>query len=310
MISMLLPAPLVGLLTALAVIAAVVFWGGLIMPLALIKLLVPWQPVQNLLRRLSIAFAFNWVSTIQIISRLLHAPDWDVDWRGELDPRKSYLLIGNHQSWADIPILFDLLHGRVPFLRFFVKRQLLYVPIVGAGCWAMDFPFMKRHSREEVATNPGLRNEDLAATRHACEIFKTSPVTVVNFAEGTRFTEAKRIARQSPFRRLLRPKSAGLSFTLNAMGEQFAGVIDVTLAYESTTKPLLWSWLCGEQDRLRVHVDLLPIPADMIHGNYESDPEYRARFQAWVNGIWSRKDARLDAMQSRPAMSAQRPAHG
>jgi 1-acyl-sn-glycerol-3-phosphate acyltransferase len=293
----------------MAVLAAVAFWGGLIMPLALIKFMVPVHAVQRACSRISVALALNWVSTIQLIGRLLHTPSWEVDWRGQLDPRQSYLLISNHQSWADILILFDLFHGRVPFLRFFLKQQLMYVPIVGLGCWAMDFPFMKRHPREAVAANPDLRNQDLVATRRACEIFKTAPATVVNFAEGTRFSEAKRLAKQSPYRHLLRPKSAGLSFTLNAMGEQFAGILDVTLAYQPTDKPLLWSWLCGEQDDLQIHVDLLPIPADMIHGDYEADEEFRTRFQSWINGLWSCKDARLEAMQSRPPVGAQRPAH-
>jgi 1-acyl-sn-glycerol-3-phosphate acyltransferase len=309
-ISILLPAPVVGLLTAILVLAAVAFWGGLINLLGLLKLLLPWQPAQNVLRRVAVGFAENWAATIQLISRLLHAPEWDVDWRGQLDPRKSYLLVSNHQSWADILILVDLFYGRVPFPRFFLKRELMWVPIVGAGCWAMDFPFMKRHTREEVAANPGLRDEDVATTRRACEIFKTSPVTVVNFIEGTRFSEAKRVARQSPFRRLLRPKSRGLSFTLNAMGEQFAGLIDLTFAYRPTDKALLWSWLCGEQNHLSIHVDLHPIPADLIHGDYEADAEFRARFQEWVNTLWARKDARLEAMASRPPVGAQRPAHG
>jgi 1-acyl-sn-glycerol-3-phosphate acyltransferase len=310
MISILLPAPIVGLLTAILVLASVAFWGGLINLLALLKLLLPWRPAHVVLRRIAVVFASNWAYTLRLISRLMHAPSWELDWRGLLDPRQSYLLISNHQSWADILILFDLFHGRVPLLRFFLKRELMWVPIVGAGCWAMDFPFMKRHSREAVAANPELRNEDLAATRRACEIFKEAPVTVVNFAEGTRFTEAKRLAKQSPFRHLLRPKSAGLSFTLNAMGEQFAGVIDVTFAYRPTTRPILWSWLVGEQNQLAIHVDVLPTPADLVHGNYDSDPEFRARFQAWVNGLWSRKDARLEAMQSRPPVAAQKPAHG
>jgi 1-acyl-sn-glycerol-3-phosphate acyltransferase len=272
-------------------------------------LLLPWRPAQDVLRRVAVGFADNWAATIRLISRLLHAPEWEVDWRATLDPRKSYLLVSNHQSWADIPILADLFYGRAPFPRFFLKRELLWMPIIGAGCWAMDFPFMKRHSREAVTANPALRNEDVAATRRACEIFKTAPVTVVNFAEGTRFTEAKRLARQSPFRHLLRPKSAGLSFTLNAMGEQFDGLIDVTFAYRQTDKPLLWSWLCGEQNHLAVHVDLVDIPADLIHGDYDGDAEFRARFQEWINGVWARKDARLETMHSRPPVAAQTPLH-
>ena len=233
-----------------------------------------------------------------------------MQFRSKLEPGRRYLLIANHQSWMDIVLLFDIFHRRVPFLRFFLKQELKYVPMIGQACWAMDFPFMKRHGKEALAANPELRHEDLEATRAACELYKREPVTVVNFLEGTRFTESKRIEKQSPYRHLLRPKAAGASRTLNAMGEQFAGVIDVTIAYRPTNKPLLWSFCCGEQDTLAVYVDVLPIPQELMAGDYEHDPEFRARFQSWVNGIWMRKDARLERMlNTRPQAQAQRPAH-
>jgi 1-acyl-sn-glycerol-3-phosphate acyltransferase len=246
-----------------------------------------------------VAVAQQWVASNQLVYRVMYAPAWHLDYRAKLDPSKSYLLICNHQSWADIQILFDLFHGRTHFPRFFLKQELIWVPIIGAACWALDMPFMKRHSREAIAANPALRNEDLATTRQFCEKYLHRPITVVNFLEGTRFSESKRDTTGSPYRHLLKPKTAGLSFTLNAMGEQFGGIIDVTLAYLPTRrKNLVWSWLCGEQAQMAIHVHTLPIPSELIHGDYEADAEFRARFQAWVNGIWSRKDARLERMLS------------
>ena len=76
-----------------------------------------------------------------------------------------------------------------------------------------------------------------------------------------------------------------------------ARIIDVTLAYQASKRSILWSWLCGQQSSMAIHVDTLPIPVDMLAGDYEADAEFRARFQHWVNGIWSRKDARLERMQ-------------
>lgn len=299
MISVLLPAPLVGVLTFAVMLVVLLFWGGLLLlPLALLRALLPLPGLREWLSNLIVAVATQWVASNQLLYRLMHAPHPQLDWRAQLDPKKSYLLIANHQSWADILVLFDLLHGRTHFLRFFLKQELIWVPIVGTACWALDMPFMKRHSREAVTRNPALRGEDLATTRRFCEKYRARPITVVNFLEGTRCTPTKREATGSPYRHLLKPKSAGLSFTLNAMGEQFDAIVDVTLAYQPTRRALLWSWLCGEQAGMVIHVDSLPIPADMIRGDYESDAEFRARFQAWVNGLWSRKDARLDRMLS------------
>ena len=299
MISVLLPAWLVGILTFSVMLAVLLFWGGcVLLPLVALRLLLPFQFLQEPLSRLMVAVAEQWVASNQLVYRVMHAPAWHLDYRAQLDPSKSYLLICNHQSWADIQILFDLFHGRTHFPRFFLKQELIWVPIIGMACWALDMPFMKRHSREAIAANPALRGEDLATTRRFCQKYRHRPITVVNFVEGTRFTESKRDATGSPYRHLLRPKSAGLSFTLNAMGEQFGGIIDVTLAYQPAGRNRVWSWLCGEQAQMAIHVDTLPIPADMIRGDYEADAEFRARFQAWVNGIWSRKDARLERMLS------------
>ena len=304
MISILLPPWFIGIAAYCVLMVNLIFWAGVMIDLAaLLRLLVPIPSFQRACSRFAVWMASNWASGNRLIYRLFHDVRWEVDIRGDLDPNKSYLLICNHQSWVDILLLFDIFHTRLPLLRFFLKHELIYVPIIGAGCWVMDFPFMKRHSREAIENNPALRNEDLETTRRACEIFKTVPVTAVNFVEGTRFTEAKRAETQSPFRHLLRPKSAGLSFALNAMGEQFAGLIDVTIAYQPTDKNVLWSFLCGEQSQLAMHVDVRPIPQNLIAGDYQSDAEFRARFQNWLNDLWTRKDARLDRMipSERPA---------
>lgn len=307
MFSVIFPPTIVGLLTSLAIIATVAGAAVLLTPAVLLKLL-PHPPLQRACSRWCVWVAINWVSVNKVLFRLLHAVQWEVDVRTPLDPNKNYLLISNHQSWADILLLFDILHARVPFPRFFLKHALIYVPVVGMACWAMDFPFMRRYSKAQLEARPELKGQDVEATRRACEVYRTEPVTVINFLEGTRFSEAKRVARRSPYRHLLRPKAGGMSFTLNAMGEQFAGIIDVTIAYRPTRRAPLWSYVSGGQDQLAVHVDLLPIPEDLMRGDYENDAEFRARFQSWINTLWARKDARLERMlDSRPAQ-APRPA--
>ena len=303
MVSMLLPPWVIGVLTVATMFVALIFWSSLMIPGILLKL-VPVYALQRLGARYCVWCASQWVASNQLIFRVLHdlpsaAAYGEVDFHGRLEPGKSYLLLSNHQSWADILILFDVFHARAPFLRFFLKRDLLWVPIIGLVCWAMDFPFMTRKSGAA----------DREATRRACAVYREDPVTVVNFLEGTRFTEAKRISKQSPHRHLLRPKSGGLAFTLDAMGEQFAGVVDVTLCYQNTSRNLLWSWLCGEQGHVRLNVDLIPVPTELLHGDYEQDRAYRERIQGWANALWQRKDARLDALQSRPPVPAQTPAH-
>lgn len=291
-----LPPQAIGVLTFLAMLVVLLFWAGLLItPAALLKLAalpfgLPTRPLDAW-----IAWCANhgWVRSNQRLFRVLHGRRENCTIHGTLDPARSWMVIANHQSWADILILFDVLYGHVPFPRFFMKRELIWIPLVGFVCWALDMPFMKRNSAAAIAKSPCLRNSDLETTRRFCEKFKRRPIAVVNFIEGTRYTPEKAAAKGSPYRHLLRPKSGGFSFTLNAMGEQFAGLIDVTLVYRPTgnTRSKLWSWLCGEQNAAFVQVDVKPLPAELLGGDYQDDDAFRERFQHWVNGLWADKDA-------------------
>jgi len=307
MLSLLLPPTLVGLIAGAVLIASTVAAFTLFIPFMLLKLLVPIAAFRRACTENLFAIARHWATFNRVVYRLMYPVAWEIDVRGTLDPGRSYLLVCNHQSIIDILLVFDQFHRRTPPLCFFLKRELMWMPVIGLACWAMDFPFMKRHSREELARHPELKGEDLKTTREFCARFRDQPITVVNFAEGTRFSEAKRLAQPSPHRHLLRPKSAGLSFTLAAMGEQFDGIIDVTIAYRPSRYPIVWSFLTGEQSDLAIHIDVRPLPAALLAGDYQDDPAFRERFQSWVNALWARKDARLERMITRRPAIAPRP---
>ena len=297
MLSLLLPPTLVGLLAGAVLILAVAAAGILFIPFTLLKALVPIPGFRRACTEVMFAIARQWAAFNRVVYRLMYPVAWEIEVHGEFDPHASYLLIGNHQSWIDILLTFDQFSNRTPPLCFFLKRELLWMPVIGWSCWGMDFPFMSRRSQRE----------DLAATRRFCERYRDHPVTVVNFAEGTRFSEEKRLQKRSPYRHLLRPKGGGLAFTLNAMGDQFAGIIDVTIAYRPTRHAPLWSFLIGEQADLAIHIDVLPVPQELIGGDYTGDKAFRERFQNWLNGLWQRKDARLERMINRRPAAAAKP---
>ena len=175
----------------------------------------------------------------------------------------------------------------MPFLKFFLKRQLIYVPIIGLAWWALDFPFMKRGA--------GSRQADLAAARKACEKFRQIPTSVMNFLEGTRFSRAKHAAQASPYRHLLKPKVGGLATAIGAMGERFDALLDVTIVYPGGV-PSFWDLLSGKVRQVVVRVHERSIPPDLLGGDYEGDPAFRARMQAWVTALWAEKDARIEAI--------------
>jgi 1-acyl-sn-glycerol-3-phosphate acyltransferase len=297
-----LPVPVVGVLTFVTMLIALLFWVlPLFLPVAVLKVLLPFPAAQ---RGLGAALAWiagtGWVGTNHFIFRLLHGRRTAVTIDARLDRSSSWLVVSNHQSWADILILFDVLWRRAPLPRFFLKRELIWVPLIGLICWALDMPFMTRAGKRAIAANSALAQRDLETTRRFCEKYRGQSITVVNFVEGTRCTEAKRLARQSPHRHLLAPKSGGLAFTLSAMGEQFAGLVDVTLVYQPTVddRSKLWSFLCGEQRDAIVQVVVDRLPTDVLNGDYASDPAFRGYFHRWIGARWAAKDALIDQLRA------------
>ena len=273
----------------------VIAWCLVLFTVALAKFLVPIPAWRRLTSRAMTALAEGWIGTNNAIFRALGLLPLDVRGLEGLSTREWYLVVSNHQSWVDILVLQAVFNRRIPFLKFFLKQQLIWVPFLGVAWWALDFPFMRRYTSAHLAKHPEDRGKDLTVTRRACEKFRLIPTSVMNFVEGTRFTPAKHAAFKSPYRHLLPPRAGGVSFVLSAMGGMLHSMLDVTLAY-TTGRPTLWDMCCGRVGTVRVDVGRRPIEAWLSAGDYSSDPAFRARFQEWLGGVWADKDALLDRM--------------
>ena len=134
------------------------------------------------------ALAEGWIGTNNAMFRLMGSLPLDTRGLEGLSTREWYLVVSNHRSWVDILVLQAVFNRRIPFLKFFLKQQLIWVPFLGLAWWALDFPFMRRHSPEYLEKHPEQRGKDLDVTRRACEKFRLIPTSVMNFVEGTRFT--------------------------------------------------------------------------------------------------------------------------
>ena len=274
------------------------FWCALLFVLALVKLVLPFKAVRLRLDPMLNAVAMAWVTCNTAWMKLTQRTTWDVQGVDELPFRGWYLVNCNHQSWVDIFVLQRAMNGHIPMLKFFLKQQLIYVPVIGLAWWALDFPFMKRHSRAELRKNPKLRDEDRETTRRACAKFALVPTSVMNFAEGTRFTPEKHAAQASPYTYLLKPKAGALALALNAMGEQFHSLIDATIVYPDGI-PSFWDFLCGTIPRVVLRVRQLPIPPEFCTGDYEGDTVFRGTVHRWLADIWEFKDAEIEKIMQR-----------
>jgi 1-acyl-sn-glycerol-3-phosphate acyltransferase len=293
-----LPAPLRGLLAGLMLALNTLVWCWPLFILAPLKLLLPIPAVQRALRFMMHASAEAWISTNKFWMNLVGHIEWDVEGLTGFDKQHSYLVTSNHQSWVDILVLQYQLNRRMPLLKFFLKQELIWVPVIGLCWWALEFPFMKRFSKEYLAKHPEKRGQDLATTRKACARYKTNPVSVFNFLEGTRLSPAKHAQQQSPFNNLLKPKAGGIAFVLDAMGEQLHSLVNVTIYYPQGN-PGFWDLLSGRVNKVVVRIQELQIPDEFIGGNYDQDETYRLQFQQWVNQLWLDKDAELTELKQR-----------
>jgi 1-acyl-sn-glycerol-3-phosphate acyltransferase len=283
-------------------IANTLFWCIFLFAVAIVKLIVPAEGFRHHCRAVLNFIAMRWIGVNKLNMRFINRLQVHTKGIDTLRAGNWYLVVSNHQSWVDIMVLQNIFYRRIPLLKFFIKKELIWMPVLGLAWWALDFPFVKRYSRDLLARKPHLQGKDIEITRKACAKFIQLPVSIMNFVEGTRFTTAKRHRQQSPFRHLLRPKSGGIALVLNTMGEQMTSLLDVTIVYPQGA-PRFWDLLCGQTETVHVHVREMPIRS-VPRGNYFDDDEFRDAFQKWVNDLWREKDERIDSMLKEYAAAA------
>jgi len=262
--------------------------------LAIGKFLAPTEAFRNWMRHVLAGLAETWISINNALFSLYKKPRWDIRIPENLDREGCYLVSCNHQSWVDVLVMQRCFNRRLPFFRFFIKSQMFWVPFLGLAWWALDMPFMRRHSKEKLARQPGLKGRDLENARKACEKFRTIPVAMTNFPEGTRFSAGKKASRNSPYKNLLPPRIGGLGQVLYALADELDALIDVTIIYPQTRKtgkaPTFWQLLTGEIPEIIVRAERRDIPPGLLGRNFRTDQEFRHELEAWVSQLWREKD--------------------
>ena len=287
----------VSLATATGVIAANSFGGSIPLWLMGVGKIITGAPIAD---KTVIKITNHWISSNNaLIDNLLPRKDWRISLPDDVHVNGKYLLVSNHQSWVDTSIVQYISEKRLPLTRFFTKFELIYIPIVGQAFYFLDFPMMRRHSKEAVAKNPALKGKDIEEAKRACALLKDKPFTLLNYLEGTRFTQIKHDKQNSPYTHLLKPRAGGLSLAISALGEDIDGILDMTIVYPDgvPTYGDLWK---GNIKRLGVDVRYIDIPDDLFtgikNGGYENDEAIKSQMFDWVEKIWQQKDQLISTM--------------
>lgn len=285
----------------LAITVSTIVLTLLICLLAIGKWLPP-ASARDAFRKLLEKIAETWISINSVILSLYRKTRWDIVIPENLDRQGCYLVSCNHRSWVDILVLQRCFNRKLPLLRFFIKQKMIRVPFLGLAWWALDFPFMKRHSKEEIARRPELKGRDLENARKACEKLRSIPVAMMNFPEGTRFTPAKRDRAGVPFRNLLLPRIGGMGQVLYALGDQLDSLIDVTIVYPGEIPaPSFWDLLSGRIPAIVARARRREIPENLRGRDFLADPQFRRDLERWMTELWQEKDALIAQLQRRSA---------
>lgn len=271
--------------------------GTTLVILAIFKVITPLHKLKRCIYLLCEWVSFRWIFNNNALLNLLIYTKWHYTGIDKLDKNKNYLLICNHQTWVDLLALMKPIAKSIAFPKFFIKHTIKWIPFIGFGCWAMEFPEMRRFSREYLAKNPHMKGKDLETTRKFCKKLGEHPFVVGNFLEGTRFTKAKHDKQKSPYKHLLKPKAGGVAYVLEALEDKIDAIANVTITYKGKI-PTFIDLMMGRVEAIAIDVEILPIPKDIAKDYYTNENKKQA-FQEWINDIWAKKDELIDAQKQK-----------
>ena len=231
----------------------------------------------------------------KVIMNFFHNNKMEVIYEDTFDRNDWCLGLANHQSWADILLILSASNYMMPNIRFFMKKELSWIPFIYLANKNLNMPFVNRHSKKQITKNPNLRLQDYENTIKSCKRLKRAPSTIFSYAEGTRFTPEKHKDQNSSYKNLLEPKIGGLATALSALPES-KYLIDFTLIYK-TDQRSAWAFLKGDMADVKILVKKFKIPESLKNKSYLDDNEYRIEFKNWIEDIWSQKDKSIESLK-------------
>ncbi|WP_046016568.1 acetyltransferase [Marinomonas sp. S3726] len=301
--------PLLGVLSFLHICLVTLGLASLLHLAALYYFL--WRP-QDEQRSQSIYHQLyeTWFAAINFWLRKVLGVNWALDKEQKKQADTWQFVIANHQSWVDIFVVFAQIQGRMPLPKVFMKHNLIWIPLVGTATYLMGFPFMRRYSKAFLAKHPHLKGKDIETTRRSCRRFMQAPNTVLSFVEGTRWSQMKHDQQDSPYQYLLKPKTGGVAFVLQAMPDKFQAIVDMSVIYPQENISF-WDLLCGRLKSAKVVVRNIPFP-DKVLSSTDFQPAgiHRLEFNDCFNQFWAEKDKRIGHYKAALEQEANMPKQG
>jgi 1-acyl-sn-glycerol-3-phosphate acyltransferase len=126
---------------AIAILVSIYFWftlffiSGLLFPLFFLIFLITLPFDKN-------RYIMHWITCYWAEIVLSINPYWGIRVEGKkkIDPKKVYVMVSNHQSGADIMVLFKL-HSH---FKWVAKKELFLIPFIGWNMWLNGYISIER----------------------------------------------------------------------------------------------------------------------------------------------------------------------
>ena len=276
----------IGIVTVIY-ISSVLAFGVLILVLISIPRMLPVNAVKKYITAISNEIGNAIVWFLKITLGFIHRPKWQIDYPANISTKSWYIGMSNHMSWADIFVLLFIGNYKLPLLKFFMKKELKWIPIIYLVHKTIDMPFLNRHKPGEAQNDPDLKARNFENARDAAKKFTRYPTTAFSFVEGTRYTETKNNIQLSPYDDLLKPKIGALVTAFSGM-PMVEELIDFTIIYK-TPKRSAWDFACGEMREAKIIIRSYKIPKFIKESDDMDSVKYKNQFRLFINDIWLEK---------------------
>ena len=156
---------LIGILTFMLVIIELTIGFSILAIVNVTRIFIRSKSFKIKIAHLSNTIGNITVSGLEYIFKLMHGNKIQVLDDGYENKEKWYIAMSNQSSWADIFNILIASNNKIPLVKFFMKKELSWIPFIFLANKTLNMPFVHRHSRSEIEKDPQLRFKDYENTK-------------------------------------------------------------------------------------------------------------------------------------------------
>eukprot|EP00127_Corallochytrium_limacisporum_P000618 Clim_evm17s22 gene=Clim_evmTU17s22 len=204
----------------------------------------------------------------------------------QLVSREGSIVVPNHCSDVDwlVGWIVGERRGMLTTTKALIKKQALYLPLVGWSMWFLEWGFLDRNW-----------DKDKETMDRTFRILKEYPLPyfMTVFAEGTRQTPSKLKESQEfmkskgypVLKNVMWPKTKGFVTTVQHLRDNVGCITDVVFGFPEGKAPNLGKMMNGQGGEVHVYMNMTPM---------KDIPKDDEGVKKWVENLYIEKDKKLE----------------